>query len=80
MQVVARDIESWFADEQRREQRRRDACARKRWFESESEARAHAAMQRSRHGEVVHPYRCPLCDGWHLSSGPAEGSPAPERR
>ena len=37
------------------------------WFASESEARAHALMQRTQFGEQRHAYRCPVCDGWHLS-------------
>jgi hypothetical protein len=40
--VGERDIERWFADEQARRARRREACASKRWFATEAEARAAA--------------------------------------
>lgn len=67
LSAVSRDIEQWFAEQQGREQRRADACRLKQWFASESEARAHALMQRTQFGEQRHAYRCPVCDGWHLS-------------
>ena len=49
--AVSRDIERWFAEQQGRERRRTDACRLKQWFASESEARAHALMQRTQYGE-----------------------------
>ena len=65
---MSRDIEQWFAEQQGREQRRGDACRLKQWFATESEARAHALMQRTQYGEQRQAYRCPVCDGWHLAS------------
>lgn len=66
--MAASDIERWFADEQRRRDSRVQSCERKRWFESEVEARAAALLDRTRWGERRRPYRCELCGGWHLTS------------
>jgi len=64
-----RDIERWFEDQQRRRAGRREACARKRWFANEAEARAAALWDRTQFGELLVPYRCAECDGWHLTGG-----------
>jgi hypothetical protein len=64
-----RDIERWFAEQQAHTERRRAACARKRWFATEAEARAAALWDRTRYGERLTSYRCPECDGWHLTGG-----------
>ncbi len=58
------DPEAVFA----REQLQRERCKTKRWFETESEARAIALMHAAKWGEDQVPYRCELCDGWHLAS------------
>jgi hypothetical protein len=65
---VPRDIEKWFNGERARQQQRADACRRKRWFATEAEARSVAVMDRAQYGERHRPYRCDLCDGWHLTS------------
>ena len=75
---VPRDIEQWFAEQQGRDQRRDDACRLKQWFATEPQARSHALMQRTQYGEQRHAYRCPVCDGWHLSRKAAD-APAPPR-
>ena len=62
-----RDIERWFADQQARKARRREACASKRWFATEAEARAAALWDQTRFGERLTCYRCDECDGWHLT-------------
>ena len=64
-----RDIERWFADQQARSARRREACARKRWFATEAEARAAALWDETRFGERLICYCCQECDGWHLTGG-----------
>lgn len=65
---MPRDIERWFDEEQRRSRARVQNCRSKRWFESEPEARAAALWDRTQFGERRRPYRCDLCDGWHLTS------------
>ncbi len=65
---MPRDIERWFAEERQRSERRARSCRNKRWFESEAEARAAALWDRTQYGERRTPYRCDLCDGWHLTS------------
>jgi hypothetical protein len=52
------------------EQRRRETCARKDRFESEGEARSFAIMHSPGRGPRRQPYRCEVCDGWHLTSRP----------
>ena len=42
-----------------------------RWFATEAEARAAALWDRTQFGERHKPYRCDLCDGWHLTSAQA---------
>jgi hypothetical protein len=66
--VGERDIERWFANHQAREARRREVCATKRWFATEAEARAAALWDRTQFGERLNCYRCPECDGWHLTA------------
>jgi len=67
--VGERDIERWFADQQASKARRREACASKRWFASEAEARAAALWDRTQFGNELTCYRCEECDGWHLTGG-----------
>jgi hypothetical protein len=69
--VGERDIERWFADQQAGKARRREVCARKRWFATEAEARAAALWDRTQFGERLACYRCEECDGWHLTGGQA---------
>lgn len=64
-----RDIERWFADQQAGDARRKEVCARKRWFATEAEARAAALWDRTQFGEQLSAYRCGECDGWHLTAG-----------
>ncbi|HWD69197.1 MAG TPA: hypothetical protein VG293_03320 [Solirubrobacteraceae bacterium] len=64
-----RDIERWFADQQAGNARRKQVCARKRWFGTEAEARAAALWDRTQFGEQLSAYRCDECDGWHLTGG-----------
>lgn len=57
-----------------RERDARERCRNKQWFETEQQARTIALMHRARWGEDHVPYRCELCDGWHLASRrPAPG-------
>jgi hypothetical protein len=51
-----------------RERRARAACAAKDRYASEGEARATALMHVPGRGSRSVPYRCPVCDGWHLTS------------
>jgi hypothetical protein len=67
--MAKRDIERWFAEQQTHEERRREVCARKRWFATEAEARATALWDRTQFGEQLTCYRCNECDGWHLTGG-----------
>jgi hypothetical protein len=67
--MAERDIERWFAEQQARGARRRETCAAKRRFASETEARAAALWDRTRFGERLTCYRCSECDGWHLTGG-----------
>ena len=74
---MARDIERWFEEERERDRRHRDACRSKRWFATEAQARAVSAADRAQYGDRFAPYRCDLCDGWHLTR---ERPAPPERR
>jgi hypothetical protein len=71
--VSERDIERWFADQQSHQARRIEVCRRKRWFATESEARAAALWDRTQFGAQLSAYRCQECDGWHLTGGGAGG-------
>ena len=64
-----RQIERWFVHQQARKARRREACARKRWFATKAEARAAALWDQTQFGERLTCYRCEECDGWHLTGG-----------
>ena len=63
-QRAAPDLEAIAA----REQRHRERCKTKRVFGTEQEARTFALYHRTQFGEDNVPYRCELCDGWHLAS------------
>jgi hypothetical protein len=52
------------------DRRRREICARKDRFESESEARSFAIMHSPGRGPRQAPYLCEVCGGWHLTSRP----------
>ena len=67
--MAERDIERWFTDQQTRKTRRREACASKRWFATEAEARAAALWDRTQFGEQLTSYCCEVCNGWHLTGG-----------
>jgi hypothetical protein len=67
--MAERDIERWFSDQQAHRERRQQVCARKRWFATESEARAAALWDRTQFGQKLTAYRCQECDGWHLTGG-----------
>jgi hypothetical protein len=69
MPAHERDIERWWADEERRREGHAERCRRKRWFATEGEARAVALMDATQYRQRLAPYRCELCDGWHLTSG-----------
>lgn len=58
------DVETILA----REQRHRERCRTKQWFETETDARTFALYHRAQWGEDRIAYRCELCDGWHLAS------------
>jgi hypothetical protein len=70
-----RDIERWFADQQVREERRREVCATKRWFATEAEAGATALWDRTQFGVQLTCYRCEECGGWHLTGGRRRSRP-----
>ncbi len=67
--MAERDIERWFTDQQTRKTRRLEACANKRWFATEAEARAAALWDRTQFGERLTSYSCDVCTGWHLTGG-----------
>jgi hypothetical protein len=67
MRAMPRDIERWFDEERRRADRRASACASKRSFATEAEARAVAVWDRTRYGERHRAYRCEECGAWHLT-------------
>ena len=50
------------------DRRRRENCARKDRFETESEARSFALMHNPGRGPRQQPYSCDVCHGWHLTS------------
>jgi hypothetical protein len=52
------------------DRRKREICARKDRFESESEARSFAIMHSPGRGPRQAPYLCEVCGGWHLTSRP----------
>ncbi len=53
--------------EQREEALRYKACVRKKRYASEAEAKL-AIRDCERHGSRdLHCYRCPYCNGWHLT-------------
>ena len=76
MGMGERDIERWFADQQAGKARRREVCARKRWFATEAEARAAALWDRTQFGVKLTSYRCGECDGWHLTGRRGSSAPA----
>lgn len=45
---------------------RRRSCEAKVRHEDFERALAHAKRQRAVYGEVVRPYRCQHCGGWHV--------------
>lgn len=60
------------AAERHEEALRYKACERKRRYASEAEAKL-AIRDCERHGSRdLHCYRCPYCDGWHLTHKPAK--------
>jgi len=67
------DVEDWYDSVQRRQAQRLRACQNKRWFETEAQSRAAALWDRTQFGERRQPYRCDICDGWHLTSVPSAG-------
>ncbi len=58
------------AQEQREVGRRNKACASKNRYATQSEARD-AIFACAEHGRTgLSTYRCPYCNGWHLTSHP----------
>lgn len=59
------------ADEQREQQLRHKACERKKRYPTQRDAKF-AIRDCERHGSRdLHCYRCPYCNGWHLTHKPA---------
>ena len=54
--------------ERRFKEIRRQECARKKRYASQTEARATADHQARATGRELNVYECPWCRGWHLSS------------
>ena len=52
--------------------RREKACTSKNRYASQSEARAAIADCEQHGARGLKPYRCPYCNGWHLTSHPWE--------
>jgi hypothetical protein len=49
-------------------------CGRKRYYPSKAAAELSASyVQAIRDRDVLVPYHCQLCGGWHLTSHPEEG-------
>ena len=72
-------MDSLFANEGKRQQKnraekeaalRRKACESKNRYTSKSEAEAAISECASYGTTGLHSYRCPYCDGWHLTSKP----------
>ena len=49
---------------------RRRSCERKRKYEEEGEARAHAQILRLKGQGELHHYRCSQCGFWHVGHVP----------
>ncbi len=66
--VFAReDARRQVVAEQREEHRRYKACERKKRYPTEGDAKL-AMRDCERHGSRdLHTYRCPYCNGWHLT-------------
>lgn len=43
-------------------------CASKRHYRSRREAKSHARLYREVYKHKQHPYRCPVCGDWHLTT------------
>ena len=43
-------------------------CAAKHWYASAGTARAGKRSAQRAHGKKYRVYRCPWCNGWHLTS------------
>lgn len=72
-------MDSLFASEGERQQKKRaekeaalrkKACESKNRYMSKSEAEAAISACASYGTTGLHSYRCPYCDGWHLTSKP----------
>ena len=70
-------LDDLFAAESRRDERisqekenaqRRKACESKNRYSSRDEARATIASCEAHGAKGLHVYRCPYCNGWHLTS------------
>lgn len=46
------------------------ACGRKKRYETEMDAMARVNMSKLIAGVSLRAYKCPYCDGWHLTSKP----------
>ena len=72
-------MDDLFAREERRTEEsiahkdaayRKKACSSKNRYFSRAEAEATAAECAAHGAPKLHVYRCPFCDGWHLTSKP----------
>ena len=57
---------------EKEEAQRRKACESKNRYSSRDEARAAIAACKEYEAKDLQTYRCPYCDGWHLTSHPWE--------
>lgn len=64
-------------DEERAAARRHKACERKNRYASRYEAELTAAECAEHGAPPLHVYRCPYCNGWHLTSKGEIGLRAP---
>ncbi len=43
-------------------------CTHKRWYRTRRHAKLGAQESRERYGVALEPYRCQICEGWHLTT------------
>ena len=69
---AAEDRRRREADVQREAALREKACASKNRYTTLAEAQENIAWCERQGTRGLHAYRCPYCDGWHLTSKPAK--------